>query len=72
MCGCTRKDKILEEFVLAPIMKKMTNNCLRWFGHIQRMTSEGRLQGNFSLVKRTRRETRRTDGGNSEEGSQGK
>jgi len=41
MCGHTRKDKIQngvvrEKISVAPIEEKMTENWLRWFGHVQR------------------------------------
>ena len=41
MCDYTRKDRIRNDIIrekigVAPIKEKMTENRLRWFGHIQR------------------------------------
>ncbi|KHN29913.1 hypothetical protein glysoja_014731 [Glycine soja] len=41
MCGKTRQDKIRNEAIrervgVAPIVEKMVENRLRWFGHVER------------------------------------
>ncbi|KAL5187393.1 Craniofacial development protein 2 [Glycine soja] len=41
MCGKTRQDKIINEAIrekvgVAPIVEKMVENKLRWFGHVER------------------------------------
>ena len=73
MCGHTRKDRIwndviLEKIGVAPIEEKMTENHLRWFGHVQRRPQEEpvRRVDNmiFSQDKKEKRETEKDIGGN--------
>ena len=45
MCGNTRRDKVRNENIrtkigVASIEKKMRENCLRWFGHVQRRPTD--------------------------------
>jgi hypothetical protein len=44
-CGHTRRDRVRNEVIrekvrVAPIEEKLTQHRLRWFGHIQRRSSE--------------------------------
>lgn len=69
MCGHTRKDRIRNDCIrgvlgVAPIAEKITENRLRWFGHVQRRSREApvrRVEGIvFSPIKRRRGRPRRT------------
>ena len=69
MCGHTRKDRIwndviLEKIGVAPIEEKMTENHLRWFGHVQRRPQEALVRRVdcmiLSLGKRRRGKPKRT------------
>ena len=49
MCDYTRKDRIRNEVIrekigVAPIEEKMTENWLRWFGHVQRRPQEAPIR----------------------------
>ncbi|KAH1228828.1 26S proteasome regulatory subunit 8 A [Glycine max] len=57
MCGKTRQDKIRNEAIrervgVAPIVEKMVENRLRWFGHVERRPAVCTEAGMFALRER--------------------
>ena len=55
MCGHTIKYKIMnaiirEEVGVAPIVEKLVEICLKWFGHVQRRLVEAPVRGVNQMV----------------------
>ena len=49
MCGKTRKDNVRNEDIcrqvgITPIEDKLRENCLRWFGHIERRSKDAHVR----------------------------
>ncbi|KAL5133260.1 hypothetical protein HKD37_03G006621 [Glycine soja] len=58
MCGKTRQDKIRNEAIrervgVAPIVEKMVENRLRWFGHVERRRDQGIIGPKEPLANET-------------------
>ena len=54
LCGKTRRDKVRNERIrkmieVAPIDEKMRENRLRWFGHIQRRSTNALVRKSVML-----------------------
>jgi len=69
MCGNMRRDKVRNENIrtkidVAPIEKKMRENRLRWFGHVQRRHTDAPVRRvkriNLGQVKRAQGRPKKT------------